>query len=131
MSTLYNRPLIYKIWFLILIIIKINLILILMLILIVTTISYKLMVYCSWYSLKSTVNTVILHRWHLLSYLSILASTDTQHNPPHSSVWKFSELKILKPYVALISHLKVFFQRYIVNFRGINLTKFYQILLTF
>ena len=68
---------------LILIIIKINfiLIIILMLILIVTTIYYKLMVYCRWYSLKSTVKTVILYRWHLLSYLSVLASTDTQHNP--------------------------------------------------
>ena len=45
------------------------------------------MVYCRWYSLKSTVKTVILYRWPLLSYLSILASTDTQHNPSHSSVF--------------------------------------------
>ena len=47
---------------LMIIIIKISLILILMLILIVTTISYKLMVYYRWYSLKSTVKTVILYR---------------------------------------------------------------------
>ena len=65
----------YKLWF-------INF----MLMLIVTTISYKLLVYCKWYSLKSTVHTVIFYRWHLFSYLSIIAATDTQHNP-YSSVF--------------------------------------------